>query len=656
MVPARMEPVGPPPGLLSVPVPGRGMTADPEPVPLETLAGLPEFYHPAVGPDGDRVALYYDGTGRNELHLLERATGDHRPVTDGEVPRDATWYLRWDADGERVLCHRDDGGDEQNDLVAVAPGEGRSPSVETLVAHDGQAQLRDVADGSILYASDHEGQLNIYRLDTAAGTTTRETDHEQPVFGGAIAPDGERMAYVANESDRLENRDIYVSTPGEEPRRLPPGTDGSETWVLGWFPDGDRLLVDDDSDDTSRVGIHDLSTGTTRWLTPGDAPHPEKAVAVTPDGERVVGVRERRAATMPLVYDLATGEAEELALPEGTTRLGRRRWNGVRVFADADTLLLDHSTAGRRKGLHEYDLTDDEVRELLAPAYGDLDPSTFVGASYVTYGSDGTPKPFGADDTGGLPDHYDIGGLLFDPRDGPSRPDIATDLPGVVYVHGGPHFQVTREFNVHVQFLVSQGYAVFAPNYRGSTGRGRAFRHAIHGDWGGAEQADIAAGGRWLMERDWVDADRVGVMGGSFGGYSVFCQLAGYPELWAAGIAWVGITDLHRLYAEDMPHFKHSLRTQMGDPEDDRDLWRERSPIEYVDAVARPLAMYHGVNDPRCPVEQSRLFRDALVERGLEAGADFEYEEPGAEGHGSTDIEQKVRQFEFLAGFLDRRL
>jgi dipeptidyl aminopeptidase/acylaminoacyl peptidase len=90
-----------------------------------------------------------------------------------------------------------------------------------------------------------------------------------------------------------------------------------------------------------------------------------------------------------------------------------------------------------------------------------------------------------------------------------------------VMVHGGPHFRASKRFNLYVQFLVSRGYAVFQPNYRGSTGRGRSFEHAIHGDWGGMEQADVAAGGRWLMDRAWVDADRVAVFGGSYGGYSV---------------------------------------------------------------------------------------------------------------------------------------
>jgi dipeptidyl aminopeptidase/acylaminoacyl peptidase len=129
-----------------------------------------------------------------------------------------------------------------------------------------------------------------------------------------------------------------------------------------------------------------------------------------------------------------------------------------------------------------------------------------------------------------------------------------------------------------------------------------------------------------------------------------------YPELWTTGIAWIGITDLHRLFEDDMPHFQHQLLTQMGDPEENHDLWRDRSPIEHVDAIERPLCMIHGVNDPRCPVDQARLFREALEERGWEAGEDFEYHELGEEGHGSTDVEKKIRVFGLLEDYLERRL
>ena len=104
-----------------------------------------------------------------------------------------------------------------------------------------------------------------------------------------------------------------------------------------------------------------------------------------------------------------------------------------------------------------------------------------------------------------------------------------------------------------------------------------------------------------------------------------------------------------------MPHFRHSLRMQMGDPEENYDRWRERSPIEHVEDLQDPLLILHGVNDARCPVSQARLFRDALEDHGLAAGEDFEYVELD-EGHGSTDQGQKQRAFELLADYFDRRL
>jgi dipeptidyl aminopeptidase/acylaminoacyl peptidase len=605
-------------------------------VPLEELAGLPEFYHASLSPDGERIAFYYDVSGRNELHVMDRATGEHRQVTDGEVSRDATWFLEWAADGEAVYVHRDEDGDEQNDILRVDADDG---GAETVVAPDGQGILADSTADALLYRSDAGEQLNLYRHDLATGETDRLTAYDQPVGDALFSPGGERIAYLANESATLENRDVYLmAADGSENRRLAFGEDGSEAGLGGWFPDGERLLVDDDTDDTSRVGVYDLREEADRWLGTGE--YEEAAVAVGPEGDRVLATRQRRGATMPVVYDLASGEGRELALPEGVS--GIWTWRGP-VFADASTLLLTHSTAAERKQLYEYDLGTDEYEVRLAAEYGDVPSETFVDASYVRYESE---------------DGLEIGALLYDPREGPSRAADATDVPAVVMVHGGPHHRAARRFNLYVQFLVSRGYAVLQPNYRGSTGRGRAFRQAIHGDWGGMEQADVAAGGRWLMDRDWVDADRTAVFGGSYGGYSVYCQLTGYPTLWTTGIAWIGITDLHRLYAEDMPHFQHQLRTQMGDPEENHDLWRDRSPIEHVGSVERPLSMIHGVNDPRCPVEQARLFRDALLDRGWTAGEDgeFEYTELGEEGHGSTDIAQKIRVFRLFEDYLDRRL
>ncbi len=599
-----------------------------ESLPLEALARLPEFYHPVASPGGDRIAVYYDGSGRNELYVVDAGTGERTRVSDGEVPRNARWPIRWGADG-RVYFHRDEAGDEQNDLHAIDPDGGTAVVAEV----DGQAILQDAAsDGRfLLYTSDEREQMNVYRLDLETGERERLTAYDQPVFAAMFDPDGGRIAYVANESDDLENRDAYVmNADGSGKRALDVGDEGAEVGPADWHPDGDRLLLSDNSEDLGRVGVYRLDEDAVEWL--GDGGHEERAVAFTPDGDRAVAVRSREAARLPVVYDLGTGEGRELDLPEGVAGFGGP--GAPQCFFDDGSLLLPYTTPTRRKTLYRYDLDADEATAVVRPEYGDIDPGDFAGAEYVTYESG----------------PYDIGALLYDSGERPS--------PGIVMVHGGPHAQATKSFDRYAQFLASKGYTVLQPNYRGSVGRGRDFKNAVHGDWGGGEQADIAAGGRWLCERDWVDEDRVGVFGGSYGGYSAYMQLVTYPDRWATGVAWIGITDLHALYEESMAHFRAILEEQMGDPEEHAERWRERSPITHVDAMERPVLMVHGVNDPRCPVSQARAFRDALESRGLVEGedGDFEYVELGEEGHGSTDADQKVRAFRIVGDYLDRRL
>ena len=611
--------------------------------PLEELASLPALFHPAASPSGDRVAYYYDVTGRNELYVLDVDTGEQRRISDGEVPRDAKWRFRWDATGDRVYFHRDDAGDEQHDVHAL-PLEGDR---ETVLETDGQAHIVEPSpDGRyLLYASDEREQLNLRRYDTETGEREQLTAYDQPVWGGSYAPDGDRIAYPANETDDLDNTDVYVASAeprsaanadGSNHRRLAFGDLGAEENVADWHPDGDRLLVFDNSEDTPRAGIYDLSDDAVDWL--GDDAAVEIPEVFTPDGDGVVVLRKRRAAAVPVFYDLETGESRELELPEGVASVPPSH---AEAFLADGRLLLTQSTPTERSRLLAYDLSTDEVDALLDADYGDIDPAAFVDAEYVTYES---------------PDGTEIGGLLWDARRRPSADSDATDRPGLVKVHGGPHFQSDKRFDEYAQFFVSRGYTVFAPNYRGSTGRGREFKHAVRGDWGGAEAEDIAEAGRWLMDREWIDEDRVAVFGASYGGYSTYTQLTRYPGLWATGMAWVGMTDLESLYEESMPHYRTMLEQQLGDPEEHADLYRERSPVTHVDQLEDPILITHGVTDPRCPIDQARRFRDALEDRGWEAGADFRYEELGEEGHGSTDTDKKIRAYRIMAEYLDEHL
>ncbi len=605
-------------------MPGEDTTA-PDP---EELASLPEFYHPCVDRAGENVAFYYDEHGRNDLYLLDWEARTHWKVTSGEVPRNARWPIQWRGDGTGVFFHLDEDGDEQNDIGIWH----RSGETDVAVEVDGQGILLDSTRDSrwILFASDAGEQLNVYRYDTEKQACEQLTSYDSPVMQAVYGPDDDRIAYVTNATETLENRDVFVMTAaGCDKRRLSIGGRGSQSRVAAWFPDGERLLISDNAQDLRRVGIYELSEDTIEWLGPHEAE--ESAIDVSPSGGYVLATRTRRGATMPVLYDMATKEGRELDLPDGVSSFGSGR---TASFVTDTTVVFAHSRAAARKEMLAYDLCDHERSVLLPAAYGDIDSGVFFDAEYVTYQSE---------------DGLEIGGLLYDPRE---TTDETGEHPGVVIVHGGPHSRASKRFDLYAQFLATRGYGVFQPNYRGSTGRGRAFKEAIHGDWGGMEQADIAAGGRWLKARPWIDEDRVAVFGGSYGGYSVYCQLTQYPALWATGVAWIGITDLHRLYEEDMPHFQYLLREQMGDPEENYALWRERSPIEHVDRLERPIYMIHGVTDVRCPIEQARLFKDALVDRGWEEDEDFAYTELEAEGHGSTDIDQKVRMLRHLDAYL----
>lgn len=160
-----------------------------------------------------------------------------------------------------------------------------------------------------------------------------------------------------------------------------------------------------------------------------------------------------------------------------------------------------------------------------------------------------------------------------------------------------------------------------------------------------------------LDEHDWLDDDRVVVYGGSYEGYSAYWQMVQFPDLYSAGVTWVGVSDLVDMYENTMPHFRSELMVKyLGEPDENPDLYEERAPVTHVENVAAPLLMVHGVNDPRVPVSQARIFRDAMDNAGFEAGEDYEYEELGEERHGSSDIDNKIRSLRLLDDFLDRRV
>jgi len=612
---------------------------------LQELARLPTLAHQTAAPDGSEVAMYYDITGRNEVHVLDRESGELHQWSDGEVPRNARWFVRWGADGDRIYFHLDEAGNEQNDVHAID----RDGTTEPVVEMAGQVVLADVGENGeqLLVGSNRDGQMNLYRHDIPAGTTTKITEYERAVWGGELSPDGERVAYATNETDDYDNRDVYVAdSDGSNARNLELGEVGAEASPADWGPDGERLLVADNTTDTGRAGVYDLGSDAVTWYA--ETEFDESAAFFMPDGERLLTTRSREGMTVPVVYDLATGGGRELDLPDGVAGFGMA---GEAVLS-GDHILLTHTTPTRRPTLLAYDLSTDESETLIEPEYGPFEPDDFADARYFTVESNGVPETPQAAVDHDPSEELEIGALLYDSGERPS--------PLVVNPHGGPPARDTLSFDLYTQVLAARGFSVLQVNYRGSTGRGREFKEQLLDDWGGAEQGDVATAAEHVLdESDWVDEDRVVVFGGSYGGYSAYWQLVQYPDLYDAGVAWIGVTDLEDMFENTMPHFRTELMEKyLGTPEANPELYEERSPITHVGNNDAPLFVVHGVNDRRVPVSQARRYREALLAAGYEEGenGDFEYEELGEEGHASTDQAQKLRMFELLDDFLERRV
>jgi dipeptidyl aminopeptidase/acylaminoacyl peptidase len=598
-------------------------------VPLEELARLPSFYAPSVTYKQDRVAWYADHTGRMELYVLDLPDCAPRQVSNGEIPRSLHAGFVWNRAGTRIVFARDQDGNEQHDLysIDVATGE-----VARLTDHpDCQEYPIEFSPGDqwLLVLTNREGQLNLWRMRADGSEYTRLTNYRNPIGGATWSHDGQWIAFNTNESPDLRNNDGYIMrADGSEARRIFRVSEGTQDGVGGFSLDDRYLAVASDSSGVNRPGLLEIATGEVRWL--GDEGVNESPAGFSDDGRWLVCHRNQDSEIRPVLFEVATGARRELKLPPGLAA-------GTDFALTDSRLVVQYTTEDRRPSLLLYNLTDDTWTTLLEAQYGSIDPSVFVTGEHIWYeSSDGRRIP----------------ALLYRPKDIPA----GARLPAIVSVHGGPTAQWFRGFDPFAQFMVDRGYVLIEPNVRGSTGYGREFRELNRLDWGGGDLEDVVAAADYLKSLPYVDPERLAIWGGSYGGYMTFLATVKRPEPWKAAVAWVGITDLNALYDSSMEHFKYYLRAQMGDPEENADLWGDRSAANFAANLKAKLLIVHGTNDPRCPIEQARLYRDKLLDAGKTLGEDFEYVELTEEGHGSTDIEQKLRAYRLLDDFFAREL
>jgi dipeptidyl aminopeptidase/acylaminoacyl peptidase len=550
---------------------------------------------------------------------------------------------------------------------------------EQLTTFENQAvrQVSVSPDGkTILFTADREGDEfhQIYALPARGGwpeawTDAPQVQHFADQFGWS--PDGRELAYSAN-AETPTDQEVWVRdvASGETRKAF-----GGNVFAgpAGWSPDGGKLLVVDFRSN-SDTALHLVEDGGTRELLPHEDEIKYLPGPWAPDGSGFWLVTDEGREFQGLAFfDLGRGAYEWVETPEGDVE---------EVALSKDGRVLAWTV--NEDGWGRVRLRDLERGEDLPAAQLPDGAGAFWGQSQLTLTRDGTraaaiwaapqrpPELYVIDTATGkarkVTDNA-IGGLrerdlsapelvrvpTWDEREIPAwlyRPKARGRVPAVLCIHGGPEAQERPWYQPFYQYLVSRGFAVLAPNIRGSTGYGKTYQKLIHRDWGGGDLRDFEHLARWLQAQDFVDEKRLGVYGGSYGGFATLSCVTRLPDYWAAAVDVVGPSNLVTFSKAVPPTWRRFMDEWVGNPETEADFLMERSPITYVDGVRAPLLVMQGANDPRVVKGES----DQMVERLRGLGRDVEYVVFEDEGHGFTKRENQLRGFRLAADWFDRHL
>jgi dipeptidyl aminopeptidase/acylaminoacyl peptidase len=378
-----------------------------------------------------------------------------------------------------------------------------------------------------------------------------------------------------------------------------------------------------------------------------------------PGDQRLATSHEPADRLTAAIWDLADGSWSDLdtGLPGDVEVLD---W-----YPDGSAVLISHSFEARQE-LHRMELEDGHLTRVPTPP-GAISSARVRpdGTAWFSH-TDGEHRSRILDDGGGEP--ISVGtpappGRRFEPwryRNDAGQevhgwivePEGDGPHPVMVFVHGGPHWLYEDRYMPEVQAYVDQGFLVAMPNYRGSTGYGRAWRDALTGDPGFTDVDDVTAGLRDVVSRPDADPSRAVIAGWSWGGYITLMQLGRNPELWTCGIAGVPVGDYLMAYEEEAPSLQAMDRALFGGtPSEKPELFARANPINYADDVDAPVLFVIGENDSRCPPGQALAYVDRLAARDA-AHEVYRY----STGHGSFETDEEVRQQRVVMDFLARHV
>ena len=597
-------------------------------IPMRDFFKNPQEAGHQISPDGKYLSWVAPYERRLNVHVRPLAGGPTGRVTS-ETARDISGYF-WK--GERILYVKDFGGDENfhvvsvnlkgEDLKDLTPGEKvRAQIIDGLIDDDkhiivshnkrdakvfdvfrtnvatGEEKLIAQNPGNITsWQTDHDGKLRVAGTTDGVNTTLLYREKEEDAFKPILTTNFKET--VAPLFFTFDNKRLYVTSNR--------GRDKLAIFEFDPITAKEGKLIGEHAD----VDVSGLNFSRKRKVL-------TTVNFTTWKGERIFLDKESEAmfkaaeAKLP-GYEISFTSANK-AEDKFIVATFNDKTRGKRFLFDKATGKLDF-LADISPWLVEADLAD-------------MKPVSYKSRDGLT-----------------------INGYLTLPKG-----VAAKNLPVVINPHGGPWARDAWRFNSEVQYLANRGYAVFQMNFRGSTGYGRKFWEASFKQWGKTMQDDVTDGVQWLVKQGIADPKKVAIYGGSYGGYTTLAGVAFTPDLYAAAVDYVGVSNLFTFMGTIPPYWKpylEMLYEMVGHPEKDKELLTATSPALHADNIKTPLFIAQGAKDPRVNKAESDQMVEALKKRGVVV----EYMVKDNEGHGFANEENRFEFYEAMEKFLATNL
>ena len=586
---------------------------------IDIFASLSKPTDFTLSPDGSTIAFVREVGEYSQIFTMPvEHAGWHHQITAGLADSSEP---HWSPDSTRLVYAHD---------YALWIVNADGTDAHKLTEHPaGNIEARWSPDGSrIAFLSRRRGWSHIWTIAPDGSGLNQITRGAFDASDFTWSADSKWIAFSSVREEDLLTRGVYL-VPAEGGDETQISRRGYWSGAPSFSVDGRTVAYLSDDDGWFHVYLYDMQTRATRQLTRGEeedgGPHfydvdPHGGPVFSPDGKQVAFIRHREGKFDLWVADVATGAARRISTNDGQHRI-------IDWHADSKRIVATFNGVTTISDLWLFS-TDGNARKLTDLSMGEL--KSMISPEWITY----TTR-----------DGLAVRAALFR-----ERGKRGEKLPAVVFVHGGPNFEFGEFFYPLPQVLAHEGYVVLAPNYRGSTGYGTAFRNANFCEWGHADAFDVIDAARWLQTQDFVDPDRIAVVGPSYGGYLTLCTITLEPALFCAAVDMFGDSDIVESYRHGERAGRLDLKRQMGTPEENPVGYRRGSPIHAAERIQAPLLILHGKDDTLVvPLMSEKMIEAMKIEEKYVEAHFYEGEE-----HGFEMPETKKDAWERVVRFLNR--